>query len=249
MAFGSDSDELRNEDVALRLNSVHRLATIALALGEERTRKELLPFLNDNNDDEDEVLLAVAEQLGGFVPLVGGPAHAFTLLVPLETLSTVEETVVREKAIASLNTVGTALPEASIVEHFVPLVKVGCSAFAVCFPRETHTWPLSQLLTLQRLATGEWFTSRVSAAGLFATAYAKATPALRAELRALFGALCHDDTPMVRRAAAQNLAKFAGVVGRPELEKDVVPLFHDLTQDGQSVVLSRAVDCSLGWGR
>jgi serine/threonine-protein phosphatase 2A regulatory subunit A len=49
------SDELKNEDVALRLNSVKRLGTIALALGEERTRNELIPFLTDSNDDEDEV--------------------------------------------------------------------------------------------------------------------------------------------------------------------------------------------------
>ena len=48
-------DELKNEDVALRLNSVKRLSTIALALGEERTRKELIPYLADSNDDEDEV--------------------------------------------------------------------------------------------------------------------------------------------------------------------------------------------------
>ena len=41
------SDELKNEDVALRLNSVRRLSTIALALGEERTRSELIPFLTD----------------------------------------------------------------------------------------------------------------------------------------------------------------------------------------------------------
>ena len=49
------SDELKNEDVALRLNSVRRLSTIAMALGEERTRKELIPFLTEANDDEDEV--------------------------------------------------------------------------------------------------------------------------------------------------------------------------------------------------
>ena len=42
-----NSDELKNEDVALRLNSVRRLSTIALALGEERTRSELIPFLTD----------------------------------------------------------------------------------------------------------------------------------------------------------------------------------------------------------
>ena len=33
-------DELRNEDVQLRLNSIKKLSTIALALGVERTRWE-----------------------------------------------------------------------------------------------------------------------------------------------------------------------------------------------------------------
>lgn len=46
-------DELRNDDVSLRLNSVKRLETIALALGEERTRQELIPFLEENHDDDD----------------------------------------------------------------------------------------------------------------------------------------------------------------------------------------------------
>lgn len=39
-------DELKSEDVQLRLNSMRRLSTIAKALGEERTRAELLPFLS-----------------------------------------------------------------------------------------------------------------------------------------------------------------------------------------------------------
>jgi hypothetical protein len=38
-------DELKNEDIQLRLNSIRRLNTIAKALGHERTRKELIPFL------------------------------------------------------------------------------------------------------------------------------------------------------------------------------------------------------------
>lgn len=37
-------DELKNDDIQLRLNSIRRLSTIARALGEERTRKELIPF-------------------------------------------------------------------------------------------------------------------------------------------------------------------------------------------------------------
>ena len=49
------TDELKSEDVVLRLSSVRRLSTIALALGPQRTRDELMPFLTDQLDDEDEV--------------------------------------------------------------------------------------------------------------------------------------------------------------------------------------------------
>lgn len=36
----------QHDDVILRLNAIHRLSTIALALGPERTRDELIPFLD-----------------------------------------------------------------------------------------------------------------------------------------------------------------------------------------------------------
>lgn len=85
---------------------------------------------------------------------------------------------------------------------------------------------------MQRLASGEWFTSRVSACGLFATAYPRCTPALKAELRAMYGQLCHDETPMVRRAAAQKLGPFAKAVERDYVSRELMPLFTDLTQDG-----------------
>lgn len=39
-------DELKNEDVQLRLNAIRNLGTIAMALGPQRTRDELIPFLN-----------------------------------------------------------------------------------------------------------------------------------------------------------------------------------------------------------
>jgi serine/threonine-protein phosphatase 2A regulatory subunit A len=39
-------DELKHDDVLLRLNAIHRLDTIALALGADRTREELIPFLD-----------------------------------------------------------------------------------------------------------------------------------------------------------------------------------------------------------
>lgn len=117
-------DELKSDEPLRRLNSISRLGTIAAALGEDRTRSELVPFLNENIDDEDEVLLAEAEQLGLFVPYVGGANHAYLLLPLLENLSTVEETVVRDKAVESLSKVGTQLPDNVINDAFAPLVKV-----------------------------------------------------------------------------------------------------------------------------
>lgn len=53
-------------------------------------------------DDEDEVLLALSEELGSFVEYVGGAEFAGALLGPLESLSNVEEAVVREKVILSI---------------------------------------------------------------------------------------------------------------------------------------------------
>jgi serine/threonine-protein phosphatase 2A regulatory subunit A len=95
-------DELRSEDLQLRLNAIHSIPTIALALGPDRAREELIPFLQEALDDEDEVLLALAEELGKhFEQYIGGKDRAHVILGPLENLTTVEETLVREKVCLS----------------------------------------------------------------------------------------------------------------------------------------------------
>lgn len=204
-------DELRNDEVTLRLNSVRRLKSIAAALGEERTRSELIPFLTESHDDEDEVLLTLAEELGQFVPYVGGPSHAQCLLAPLEALCNVEETVVRDKAVESLNAVAAQLPPDNVAEHYLPL--------------------------LRRLASAEWFTSRVSAAGLFAQAHRAAAAELQPDLRAQFVQLCADETPMVRRAAAQHVGGMAEAVGDSSvLITNILPAFERLAGDEQDSV-------------
>ena len=48
-------------------------------------------------EDDDEVLMIMAEQLGGFVELMGGYAQAAVLVDILGSLATVEETIVRDK--------------------------------------------------------------------------------------------------------------------------------------------------------
>jgi HEAT repeat protein len=225
-------DELKNEDIQLRLNATRRLKTIAAALGPDRTRTELLPFLTDTIDDDDEVLLTLADELGDFVMEIGGPAHASCLMDPLESLSTVEETTVRDKAVQSLRRVSETVTASS-------------SAADADTLHVHHLFPL-----VRRLATGDWFTSRISACALFAITFIR-VPAdrtdLRAEVLSMFKTLAHDETPMVRRAAASNIGHIARAVAQVDgrlISSELLPVFADLVDDEQDSVRLLVVENS-----
>ncbi|TBU35240.1 ARM repeat-containing protein [Dichomitus squalens] len=204
-------DELRSEDVQLRLNAIHRISTIALALGPERARDELIPFLQDSVDDEDEVLLALAEELGrNFEEYIGGPEYAHVLLGPLENLSAVEETLVRDKAAESITKISAVLSQEQIEQYYIPLV--------------------------QRLSRGEWFTSRTSACALYAPVYDKVATSIQDELRRAFAALASDDTPMVRRASAKWLAPLVKKFSKPHVLSDGLVIYRKLQSDDQDSV-------------
>lgn len=210
-AHRSSVDELRAEDVTLRLNAIHRISTICLALGPDRTRSELIPFLQESLDDDDEILLALADELGkDFVEYLGGPEHAHLVLPILEHLCGVEETLVREKAAHSANEICSVLSQQQVDEHYVPLVR--------------------------RLSTGDWFTSRTSATALYAAAYPKATAPIQDEAIKMFSKLCEDDTPMVRRAAAKALGDFSQQLSHDTLVNDLLPPFRKLSKDDQDSV-------------
>ena len=66
-------DELKSSDQKKRINSVKNLSTVAIALGQERTRQELLPYILELMDDDEEVLMALAEILPTLLDYAGGP--------------------------------------------------------------------------------------------------------------------------------------------------------------------------------
>ncbi|KAA8490286.1 Serine/threonine-protein phosphatase 2A 65 kDa regulatory subunit A alpha isoform [Porphyridium purpureum] len=224
-------DELKNEDVQLRLNATRRLPTIAAALGTERTRCELIPFLTETIDDEDEVLMALAEQLDKFVEFVGGPDYAGVLLQPLEILSAVEETIVRDLAVDSLR-------------HISDLV----ATTATDHGRDMHVNQMFPLI--KRLAQGDWFTSRISACALVATVFKNISSDredLKFEVLTLFQAMARDETPMVRRAASSALGALASACAahdRAWVEKEIVPVFQELADDEQDSVRLLTVENS-----
>ncbi|KAK9476456.1 armadillo-type protein [Lipomyces japonicus] len=209
-------DELKHDDVSLRLGAIRRLSTIALALGPERTRSELIPHLEDSLDEEDEVLTVLAEELGNFVPYVGGLGYAQVLIPPLETLAGTEEPLVREKAVDSLNKIISEISPSQVEEYYIPLI--------------------------QRLTWADWFTNKVSVSGIFPSTYQKVSDEGKITLLKLFEKLVYDEAPMVRRAAATNLAHLVPHITKEIVISDIVPLFLYLSQDDQDSVRLLTID-------
>ena len=215
-------NHLRNEDVQLRLNSMERLTYIARSIGPVKTRKELIPLLIALNEDEDEVLEAMARELGDFVPLVGGSEHGKVLLGPLEEFCRSDEPGVRDRAVESLEKVARALPSDVIDSDFLEIVRG---------------------LATDRL---EGVTSKVSAAKLIPVAYELSAPVRRPELCELFLRLSADETAMVRRAVASVFGKLSKLMG-PEAVRapPMMGAFSRLAGDEQDSVRILAVPAAV----
>ena len=258
--------QLSSDSTEARVDAMKKLSIVGEAMGREATLSKLIPYLveqiaDSDKDDDDEILLILAGQLALLVPgLV--PGHAALPLLPvLERLCCIEETVVRDKAVETMNKI-------------VPLLMPGGSY--------EDGAPFGLLLaTSKRLAGADWFTAKVSAAGILPAMYAfwnahnkgsNADEAKR-ELRILFKDLSEDDTPMVRRSAARHFGKFVeAVAGLTESAEDLVksgkgqpaigdehkrlvtyelvPIFQALSSDEQDSVRLLAVSCagSVGCG-
>lgn len=139
--------------------------------------------------DEDEIMAALAEQISSFPEYIG-QENSVSLLALLEVriscsdnlfqpLCKAEETVVRNKATSSTESICQFLTDDQIQTTFVPMLK--------------------------RLASEEWFTPKSSACNIFHIGFSRSSQEVQLELIAIYKSLCTDETPMVRRAAANHL--------------------------------------------
>lgn len=207
-------DQLKHEDTLQRLNASKELVRISQALGPERTRNELIPFLSESIDDEDNVICVIAKKLGELVECVGGSEYAHTLLTPLELLAKVEESKAREIAIESIEVIASSMDSDHVVQYFIPFIN--------------------------KLGTKDWFTSRASAAALVHVGYSRVPSAAARDLRQLFLKLCSDETPMVRRIAAQNIGNIVAA-RNDENQEEFLSTFDHLTRDEQDSVRTQIV--------
>mmetsp|Transcript_59858 Transcript_59858/g.129731 ORF Transcript_59858/g.129731 Transcript_59858/m.129731 type:complete len:590 (-) Transcript_59858:189-1958(-) len=201
-------EEIRNENAAIKIGAVNRLNLIASALGPVRTVNELTPYIINVVQEEplcndEEFLFSMAKQYAVLSDYINGRDEL--LIAPLEHLLAQEETVIRDQAIQSLVTIVDKKPSL-VPEYLVP--------------------------TTHRLATKtDFFTARVSACSLFPVAYRYAEEKQKADLRKAYTALCADDTPMVRRAAAHKMRDFVSVCDKQDLLTDMIPVYKQLSQE------------------
>jgi serine/threonine-protein phosphatase 2A regulatory subunit A len=91
-----------NSTICCRINSIQNLNSIAIALGPERTRTELLPYITELLDDDAEVLAELATVLGAMLDYIGGYHFCEHIFGPLEKLCLIEESLVRDRAAESI---------------------------------------------------------------------------------------------------------------------------------------------------
>jgi serine/threonine-protein phosphatase 2A regulatory subunit A len=189
-------------------------------LGPERTRSELIPFITEFIEgDNDEAHTAVARQLGEILPYLGGATHGALVLPLLEKLCAEEEVVVRDSAVASLVVLAPQLRKDDLVTRFIPLIK--------------------------RLSGNSWFATRVSSCGMIAPAYAALTDKdtdHKTELRGIYSNLCNDETPMVRKGAYMHLGEFAVKIGRAYFKSDILPILKSLATDAMDAMRVLTLD-------
>ncbi|KAK2962101.1 putative Serine/threonine-protein phosphatase 2A 65 kDa regulatory subunit A beta [Blattamonas nauphoetae] len=201
--------DLRVDVYDYKVSCAKRLGMIAIAIGPERTRKELLTLLPDYFDVEDEILSYIAEELGTMIPFIGGQEYYPSLVSPLEKLCLIEDMAVSQKATQSLQLLIQASTAPELSDTYMEM--------------------------LNHLSAGEWFTGKVAAASLIPHVF-KQFPSTKPELVKILNTLAKDQTPMVRETVGKSLETPIPYLTREDLNTIVIPLLTTLYKDDLDVV-------------
>ena len=111
-------EDLKNPETKIKINAIHNLREISFALGRERTRKELLPFLiSCIDEEEDEALVELAKILGNFIDCIGGINYIKELFNILEAILIVDDPNIRKETINSLKKTINQVEKIEFIEN------------------------------------------------------------------------------------------------------------------------------------
>ncbi len=157
--------------------------------------------------EEDEVLLAIAENLAKFRAYMKD--DKFIATFPLyQTLLCAEETVVRETTIESMREIVKSLSDDLIVSHVIPII--------------------------YNISGQENFTGRVSAVYMIRMVYQKAGKE-KEKLRTVYFKLCDEDLPLIKRAAAKEFGSLCKVMEKEVVNPDMINYFKKFMNESDSI--------------
>jgi len=209
-------EKLASEDVQVRLNTMKNIPALAAKIGPERTQTELFSALIPATDDEEEVLIALADVIQTIAEQAcRGPEFANVLTI-LEALAISEEPSVREKT-------------AQVIVH---LMEYGVFEFAESIENMAH----SEWYTAR---------STAAAVLPELYSLLEEDPESQTRLRALFCHLCLDDEPTVRRAAIPAFGQLVELVDVNVAKTELVPVFQKFASDSLDSVRLLAVSAAV----
>lgn len=130
-----------------------------------------------------------------------------------------DDQTVRDKAIESMRKVGKLLNLDTIKEVYLPMLK--------------------------RQRKGDLFSMRIAACYLYADIYQRLDEESKAMVRKKFTKLSKDDTPMVRRGAAQSIPIIAYQLERHHAKEFLLPIIKVLLEEDNDSVKIHAVQSSI----
>jgi serine/threonine-protein phosphatase 2A regulatory subunit A len=157
--------------------------------------------------EEDEVLLAISEQIPKFRMYLD--SNSLTGILPVvQFLLCQEETVVREQTIEGMREIMKLFSEDQIQKDVMNLINF--------------------------ISSQEYFTGKVSAGHLIRMCYEKAGKE-REKLKNLYFKLCDDETPLIKRTAAKEFGPLCLVMEKEVVNPEMITYFKKFMADSDSV--------------
>ena len=169
---------------------------------------EFIPYIQKIiSTEEDEVLLAISEELPRFKSYLDG--KQMTAVLPLfVSLLGCEETVVRESTVEGLRKLVPSFSEEQVQKDLIPMVV--------------------------NISNTEAFQLKVSACYLIRICYPKAGKE-KEKLVNLYFKLCDDDTPIIKRTAAKEFGPLCLIIEKDTVKSEMLNCYKKFMNESDNV--------------
>ena len=169
---------------------------------------EFIPYIQKIiSTEEDEVLLAISEELPRFKSVLDGKQMTAVLPLFLSLLGC-EETVVRESTVEGLRKLVPSFTDEQVQKDLIPMVV--------------------------NLSNGEAFQFKVSACYLIRICYPKAGKE-KEKLVNLYFKLCDDDTPIIKRTAAKEFGPLCLIIEKDTVKSEMLNCYKKFMNESDTV--------------